>query len=240
MSTKVDLLILAAHPDDAELSCSGTIIKHIAQGKKVAIVDFTQGELGTRGSAALRLEEAADAQKVLGVHFRENLGLRDGYFDCGEENRNKLISMIRKYQPEIVIANAVSDRHPDHGRGAQLASEACFYSGLRRIETFQDNQPQDAWRPKAIYHYIQDYYIKPDFIVDITPFMDQKIDAIKAFKSQFYDPNSKEPASPISGKEFFDFIKARNMQFGRLINTLYGEGFTVERPMGVDDITLLK
>lgn len=240
MRQKVDILVIAVHPDDAELSCSGTIMKQIDLGKKVAIVDLTQGELGTRGSAEIRLQESAEAQKIMGVHYRENLKLRDGFFDGSESEKMKIIEAIRNYQPEIVLANAVNDRHPDHGRASKLISEACFYSGLRRIETTRNGENQLVWRPKAVYHYIQDYWMNPDFIVDISDYMDRKMETIKAFKSQFYDPNSKEPISPISGKEFFDFVKARSMQYGRLIGSLYGEGFTVERPIGVTDLTSLR
>lgn len=237
---KVDILAIAVHPDDIELSCSGTIMKQIDLGKKVAIVDLTQGELGTRGSGPLRLKEAEAAGKVMGIHARENLGLADGFFTGSEDEIKKLITMIRKYQPEVVLANSVQDRHPDHGRASKFISDSCFYSGLRKVETTLEGLNQEAWRPKSIYHYIQDYYQKPDFIVDISEYMDRKMDAIKAFGSQFYDPNSKEPISPISGKEFFDFLKGRAMQYGRLINTQYGEGFTTERPVGIDDLTLLK
>lgn len=234
---KVDILAIAVHPDDIELSCSGTIMKEIDNGKKVAIVDLTKGELGTRGSARLRMIESANASKVMGLHARENIGLKDGFF-TGDENETKLlIRMIRKFQPEVVLANAVSDRHPDHGRASKFISDACFYSGLRKIETEIDGVSQKEWRPKAIYHYIQDYYHQPDFVVDISNYMERKMDSIKAFSSQFYDPDSKEPISPISGKEFFDFLKGRAMQYGRLINCQYGEGFTVEKPLKVDDIT---
>lgn len=236
---KVDILAIAVHPDDIELSCSGTIMKEIDNGKKVAILDLTKGELGTRGSAELRMIESANASKVLGLHARENIGLKDVFFTGNEEETKLLISMIRKYQPEVVLANAISDRHPDHGRAGKFISDACFYSGLRKIETEIDGKPQKEWRPKAIYHYIQDYYNQPDFVVDISDYMERKMDSIKAFSSQFYDPNSKEPISPISGKEFFDFLKGRAMQYGRLINCQYGEGFTVEKPLKVNDITKL-
>lgn len=236
---KADILVFAAHPDDAELGVAGTILKHKAQGKTVVIVDLTEGELGTRGSATLRFKEAAKASEVLGIDARENLGMADGFFEINTANKLLVVEMVRKYQPEIVLCNAKSDRHPDHGRGGQLVSEGCFLAGLRKIETFHNNEAQKAHRPKAIYHYIQDYYTHPDLIVDITPYWDGKMDAIKAFSSQFYDPNSKEPVSPIATKEFFDFIEGRALQFGRLVNGVYGEGFTVERPVGVDDLTEL-
>ena len=237
---KVDILAIAAHPDDIVLSCSGTIMKQIELGKTVAIVDLTKGELGTRGSAKLRMKESLEASKVMGIHARENLGLADGFFTGCEDEIKLLATMIRKYQPEIVLANAMNDRHPDHGRAGKFISDACFYSGLRKIETSIDGQTQEAWRPKAIYHYIQDYFHQPDFVVDITPYIERKMDTIKAFGSQFYDPKSKEPQSPISGEGFFDFIKGRAMQYGRLINSQFGEGFTVERPIAVNDLSDIK
>ncbi|MEN9297405.1 MAG: hypothetical protein RJA42_1675, partial [Bacteroidota bacterium] len=205
MNMKLDILVMAAHPDDAELSCAGTILKHIAAGKKVGIVDFTRGELGTRGTPEIRLQESADATKILGLHARENLGIRDGFFRNDEKTQLKLIEVIRKYQPDIVLANALEDRHPDHGKGAQLAIDACFLSGLRQIKT--GDLP--AWRPAQVYHYIQDRYLEPDFVVDISSQWDQKEAAIRAFKSQFFDPNSAEPASYISSPDFLNFIQAR-------------------------------
>lgn len=237
---KLDILAIGVHPDDVELSCSGTILKHIAQGKKVGILDLTIGELGSRGSGELRLIEAKNAAKVLGVEVRENLGLADGFFRNDKESQAEIIKIIRKYKPEIVLANAVKDRHPDHGRAAKLISEACFYSGLVKIETAINGINQDKWRPKAVYHYIQDRFIKPDFVVDVTAFVDKKIEAIQCFKSQFFDPNSNEPKTPISGEEFLDFIKARMMQYGREINVKYAEGFTSERYVGVEDLLKLK
>jgi bacillithiol biosynthesis deacetylase BshB1 len=212
---------MAAHPDDAELSCSGTILKHIAAGKKVGIVDFTRGELGTRGTPEIRLQESADATKILGLHTRENLGIRDGFFRNDEETQLKLIELIRKYQPDIVLANALEDRHPDHGKGAQLAIDACFLSGLRQIKT--GDLP--AWRPTQVYHYIQDRYLEPNFVIDISSHWDQKEAAIRAFKSQFFDPNSMEPASYISSPDFLLFIQARSMEMGHKIGVKYGEGF---------------
>ncbi|TNF49890.1 MAG: bacillithiol biosynthesis deacetylase BshB1 [Bacteroidetes bacterium] len=237
MAEKLDILAFAAHPDDVELSCSGTLMKHIALGKKVGVIDLTQGELGSRGTVETRYAEAKDASNVMGIHVRENLKMADGFFENNEENKIKIIQMIRKYRPEIVLANAIEDRHPDHGRGAKLVSDACFYAGLRKIETSIDSVKQDAHRPKAVYHYIQDHYIKPDFVVDVTEYTDRKLEAIKAYKSQFYDPNSKEPQTPISGEEFFEFILGRMMQFGRPIGVRYAEGFTVEREPGVRDLT---
>ena len=227
MNMKLDILVMAAHPDDAELSCAGTILKHIAAGKKVGIVDFTRGELGTRGTPEIRLQESADATKILGLHARENIGIRDGFFRNDEETQLKLIEVIRKYQPEIVLANALEDRHPDHGKGAQLAIDACFLSGLRQIKT--GDLP--AWRPAQVYHYIQDRYLEPDFVVDISSQWDQKEAAIRAFKSQFFDPNSAEPASYISSPDFLNFIQARAMEMGHKIGVKYGEGFQSQKTL---------
>ena len=227
MNIKLDILVMAAHPDDAELSCAGTILKHIAAGKKVGIVDFTRGELGTRGTPEIRLQESADATKILGLHARENLGIRDGFFRNDEETQLKLIEVIRKYQPDIVLANALEDRHPDHGKGAQLAIDACFLSGLRQIKT--GDLP--AWRPAQVYHYIQDRYLEPDFVVDISANWDQKEAAIRAFKSQFFDPNSAEPASYISSPDFLNFIQARAMEMGHKIGVKYGEGFQSQKTL---------
>jgi bacillithiol biosynthesis deacetylase BshB1 len=224
---KLDILVMAAHPDDAELSCAGTILKHIAAGKKVGIVDFTRGELGTRGTPEIRLQESADATKILGLHARENLGIRDGFFRNDEETQLKLIEVIRKYQPEIVLANALEDRHPDHGKGAQLAIDACFLSGLRQIKT--GDLP--AWRPAQVYHYIQDRYLEPDFVIDISAHWDQKEAAIRAFKSQFFDPTSAEPASYISSPDFLNFIQARGMEMGHKIGVKYGEGFQSQKTL---------
>jgi bacillithiol biosynthesis deacetylase BshB1 len=224
---KLDILVMAAHPDDAELSCAGTILKHIAAGKKVGIVDFTRGELGTRGTPEIRLQESAGATKILGLHARENLGIRDGFFRNDEETQLKLIEVIRKYQPEIVLANALEDRHPDHGKGAQLAIDACFLSGLRQIKT--GNLP--AWRPSQVYHYIQDRYLEPDFVIDITDHWDQKESAISAFMSQFFDPASAEPASYISSPDFLNFIQARGMEMGHKIGVKYGEGFQSQKTL---------
>lgn len=238
--TKLDVLVFAAHPDDAELGCSGTIAAQIAQGNKVGIVDFTQGELGTRGTPELRLQEAQDAAKILGLAVRENMGFQDVFFRDDEEHQLKLIQVIRKYQPEIVLANAVNDRHPDHGKGSSLASKACFMSGLAKIETFQDGVMQSPWRPKFVYHYIQNNYIEPDFIVDISDYWELKIKSIAAFSSQFYNPKSQEPASFISSPEFLPFIESRAREFGHRINVKYGEGFTVERFIGVSNLFDLK
>ena len=236
---KLDILAIGAHPDDVELGCSATLAKEISRGKKVGILDLTHGELGTRGSAAIRDAEAAKAAEILGVHHRENLGFRDGFFINDEEHQMAVIRMIRKYQPEIVLCNAVQDRHIDHSKGSSLVSDACFLSGLRKIETKLDGLDQSAWRPKHVYHYIQWENLKPDFVVDVTGFVDQKIAAVKAYTSQFYDPDSKEPVSPISSQNFLESIGYRARDLGRLIGTDYAEGYTVERFVAVDNLDQL-
>jgi N-acetylglucosamine malate deacetylase 1 len=237
---KLDILVIAAHPDDAELACSGTIAAHIEKGYKVGILDLTHGEMGTRGTPQQRLEESALSSKILNLHARENLGLKDVYFQNDEESQLLLIKYIRKFQPQIVLANAVSDRHPDHPKGSQLASSASFMSGLRKIVTEWDNVEQMPWRPKFVYHYIQNNYIQPDFVFDITPYWELKLKSILAFKSQFYDPHNKEPESFISSESFLKFIEARAREYGHAINVTYGEGFTVERMLGVDNLFDLK
>lgn len=237
---KLDILVLAAHPDDAELGCSGTIASQVAKGHQVGIVDLTHGEMGTRGTPELRLQEAAQAAKLLGLAVRENMGFKDVFFQDDTEHQLKLIQVIRKYQPEIVLANAVSDRHPDHGKGSSLATNACFMSGLSKIETWNEGVKQAPWRPKFVYHYIQNNYIQPDFIVDISAYWDQKVASIAAFGSQFYNPESKEPASFISSPEFLPFIESRAREFGHRIQVKYGEGFTVERFIGVSNLFDLK
>lgn len=234
---KLDILAFSAHPDDIELSCAGTLINHIQQGYKVGIIDLTQGELGTRGSAAIRLEEATAAAEIMGLSVRENLKMKDGFFDLSEGNKLKVVEAIRKYQPDIVLANAIRDRHPDHGRGGQLVSEACFLAGLVKVVTSINGENQTPWRPKRVYHYIQDNYIEPDFVVDITDSMDTKTKAIKAYKTQFWDPKSSEPKTPISGEDFILFLEARARQFGRSIQTTFAEGFTTEQPIPIKDIT---
>jgi bacillithiol biosynthesis deacetylase BshB1 len=237
---KLDILAFGAHPDDVELGCSGTIAKEISLGKKVGIVDLTRGELGTRGSVEIRNSESANAATILGVLVRENLDMRDGFFQNNEENQIKIIGMIRKYQPEIVICNAIQDRHIDHGKGSKLVSNACFLSGLRRIETVVEGEIQNAWRPKVVYHYIQWENISPDFVVDITGFIDKKMDAILAYSSQFYDPKSKEPESPITSKNFLDSVKYRAQDLGRIVGVDFAEGFTVERYLAVNSLGDLK
>lgn len=231
---KVDILAFAAHPDDVEISCAATIAKHIALGKKIAFVDLTQGELGTRGNAQIRLQESAASSAILGIHARENLGFRDGFFVHDEQHLLKVINMIRKYQPEIVLCNSPTDRHPDHGKAGKLVADACFLSGLPKVVTHLDNHSQKAWRPKACYHYIQDYYIQPDFVVDVTGYEHIKLEAIKAFKTQFFDPESNEPETPIARKDFFDFLLGRMKEMGRPIGAEYGEGFVSARFIGVN------
>ena len=218
---KLDILAFAAHPDDAELSCSGTLLQHIAMGKKVGIIDLTRGELGTRGSAELRDQEAANSSKIMGIHVRENLRMADGFFEDNKEHQLTIIEMIRKYQPDLVLANAINDRHIDHGRGAELVHKASFLAGLSKIETGD----LKAWRPKRVLHYIQDYFMQPDVVVDITPWFEKKKECIMAFSSQFYNPKSKEPETPISSASFFQFLEARSREMGRLIGVEFGEGF---------------
>ena len=233
---KLDILFFGAHPDDVELGCGATIAKEVSLGKKVGIVDLTRGELGTRGTAEIRDEEAKNAGEVLGVSVRENLAMRDGFFVNDEKHQLAVIKMIRKYRPEIVICNAVDDRHIDHGKGSKLVSDACFLSGLIKIETQLDGNYQDAWRPKLVYHYIQWKDLKPDFVVDVTGFMDKKVESLMAYKSQFFDPNSDEPTTPIATKNFQDSILYRAQDLGRLINSEYAEGFTVERYLAVNSL----
>jgi bacillithiol biosynthesis deacetylase BshB1 len=233
---KLDILAFAAHPDDIELSCSGTLMKHISAGKKVGIVDLTQGELGSRGTIETRYAEAEAASSIMGIHVRVNLKMADSFFVINEENKRLIVEQIRKFQPTIVLANAVEDRHPDHGKAARLVSDACYLSGLRKVVTSSNGMVQNAYRPKAVYHYIQDRLIIPDFVVDVTDYYDRIMDSIKAYKTQFYDPASTDPQTPISGEEFIDFIKGRMLQFGRPIGVRYAEGFTVERTPGVADL----
>jgi N-acetylglucosamine malate deacetylase 1 len=235
---KLDILVMAAHPDDAELACSGTILKHIAAGKKVGIVDFTKGELGTRGTPEIRAAESAEATRILGIHARENLGFRDGFFQNDEAHQLALIQIIRKYQPEIVLANGIDDRHPDHGRAALLANDACFKSGLRMIKTVDETgNEQVAWRPQNVFHYIQDRYIKPDFIIDISEHWEKKIASVSAFKSQFFkDPNDNEPSTYLTNADFLDFIHARAKEFGHNIGVAFGEGYTSPKKVGIRDL----
>jgi bacillithiol biosynthesis deacetylase BshB1 len=233
---KLDILAFGAHPDDVELGCSGTIAKEISLGKKVGIVDLTRGELGTRGTVEIRNSESAKASAILGVSARENLDMRDGFFVNDEAHQLKVIQMLRKYKPEIVLCNAVDDRHIDHGKGSKLVSDACFLSGLRQIKTEMNGEAQEAWRPKVVYHYIQWKNLEPDFVVDISGFIDVKMASILAYSSQFYNPNTNEPESPISSKNFLDSVKYRAQDLGRIIGTDYAEGFTVERYLAVNSL----
>jgi bacillithiol biosynthesis deacetylase BshB1 len=234
---KLDILIMSVHPDDAELGCAGTILKHIAVGKKVGIVDLTRGELGTRGSAEIRDAEAAASSKILGLTVRENLGLPDGFFENTKEYQLKVIEAIRKYQPQILITNAYYDRHPDHGRANELVEASVFLSGLTKIETSFDGVKQVPWRPELLLHFIQDEYIKPDILIDITDYWDKKIESIYAFGSQFHNPNwANEPQTYISSPDFIPVIEARAREFGKVINAKYAEGFTSRRILGVDNL----
>lgn len=237
---KVDILAFGAHPDDVELGAAGTLAKEISLGKTVGIIDLTQGELGTRGSAEIRLQEAAKAKEVLGAKVRENLKFRDGFFLNDEAHQRAIIQKIRQYQPEIVLCNAIDDRHIDHGKGSKLVSDACFLSGLRRIETSFEGKAQTAWRPKVVYHYIQWKNLTPDFVVDIAGFMDTKVAAVLAYSSQFYDSNSNEPTTPISDKNFLDSVTYRARDLGRLIGTDFAEGFICERVPAVENLFNLK
>ncbi len=233
----VDILAIGVHPDDVELSASGTLLKHINAGYSVALCDLTRGELGSRGSAELRLQEAELARKTMGAVARENLGMEDGFFQSDKQNLLSLIRCIRSWQPKIVLANAVTDRHPDHGRAAKLISDACFYAGLIKIETKdKEDMPQLPWRPLAVYHYIQDRNLKPDFLVDISPFMEKKMECIRCFGSQFYSPDQEGPETPISGKAFMEFMYAKNKAYGRDIGADYAEAFTVSRTPGITDL----
>jgi N-acetylglucosamine malate deacetylase 1 len=233
---KIDILALGAHPDDVELTCSGTLLKAMEHGKKAGIIDFTKGELGTRGTPEIRMAEATAAADILGISARENLCFRDGYIQNDEAHQLEVIKMIRKYQPDIILANAVRDRHPDHGRASELAREACFLAGLKNIKTELDGKNQQAWRPKLVYHYIQSVAIEPDFIVDVSEVWDKKMASYEAYKSQFFDPKSGEPQTYISSPDFLKMVESRAIHYGHAIGVKYGEGFTIERPMGVDDV----
>jgi N-acetylglucosamine malate deacetylase 1 len=233
---KLDLLAFGAHPDDVELGAGGTIAKEVALGRKVGIVDLTRGELGTRGSAIIRDNESAVSAALLGVDVRMNMEFRDGFFSDDTAHQLALIPTIRFLRPDVVICNATSDRHPDHGKAARLVSKACFLSGLNRIPSQWEGVAQDAWRPRVVYHYIQDRFLKPDIVVDITDFMEVKMKSVMAFRTQFYDPDSAEPETPISGKAFLEFLYARALDFGRPAGYHYAEGFQVERFPGVRSV----
>ncbi|HEY8783007.1 MAG TPA: bacillithiol biosynthesis deacetylase BshB1 [Mucilaginibacter sp.] len=234
---KLDILVLPVHPDDAELGCAGTILKHIASGKKVGIADLTHGELGTRGSAEIREQEAASSAKILGLSVRENIGIPDGFFQNTPEYQLKVIEAIRKYQPEIIITNAHHDRHPDHGRASELVEASAFLSGLIKIETYFNGELQQAWRPRLVLHFIQDHYIKPDILVDVTEHWDKKVESIHAYASQFFNPNwQNEPQTYISSPDFIQVIEARAREFGKSIKVKYAEGFTSGKILGVDSL----
>lgn len=237
---KLDILAFGAHPDDVELGAAGTIAKEVSLGKKVGIIDLTRGELGSRGSAEIRDEEAKKGATILGVSVRENLQFRDGFFINDEAHQMEIIKIIRKYKPEIVLCNAIEDRHIDHAKGSNLVSDACFLSGLIKIETALDGIKQEHWRPKQVYHYIQWKNIEPDFVVDISDFMDKKRDAVMAYSSQFYDPNSNEPVTPIASKNFLDSINYRAQDLGRLVGVEFAEGFTAERYLAINSLSDLK
>jgi bacillithiol biosynthesis deacetylase BshB1 len=238
---KLDILVLSVHPDDAELGCAGTILKHIAAGKKVGIADITRGELGTRGTAEIRDKEAAEAGRILGLSVRENLGLPDGFFQNSKEYQLKIIEVVRKYQPEIVITNAYHDRHPDHGRASELVEASMFLSGLRKIETYFNGELQQIWRPNLVLHFIQDNYIKPDILIDVTEYWNKKIESIHAYGSQFFNPEWKdEPQTYISSPDFIQVVEARAREFGKSIQVKYAEGFTSKKILGVDDLFNLR
>lgn len=238
---KIDLLAFGVHPDDIELSCAGTLLVEKKNGKKTGIIDLTRGELGTRGTAQTREEEAANSAKILGVDARENLDMADGFFKNDEENQRKIIRVLRKYKPEIVLCNAIDDRHPDHGRAAKLVSDACFLSGLRKIETNDDGEKQHIWKPKYIFNYIQDQYFSPSFVIDISDVIEKKIEAIKAFKTQFFTgiENDNEPETYISTPEFLESIINRSKMFGKMIGVKHAEGFVSKKMIGISTINAL-
>jgi N-acetylglucosamine malate deacetylase 1 len=236
---KLDVLAFGAHPDDVELGCSGTLLKLKAQGKKIGIVDLTKGEMGTRGTDLTRKEEAADAAEILGLDIRENLDLGDGFFEIDQKNRLSVIRAIRKYRPTIVLANSFKDRHTDHARGAQLVKEACFLAGLSKIITEDENGLQTYYRPKHVFHYTQYYYVVPHFVVDVTAYQDVKMKSVLAYKTQFFDPNSKEPKTLISSEKFIKFVEARGREMGAAIEVEFGEGFTSDTPLPYDLFNLL-
>ncbi len=230
---KLDILAFGVHPDDVELGCSGTLLAAIAEGKKAGVIDLTRGELGTRGTAETRRKEATKAAAIMGIAVRENLGMADGFFQNDEENLRKVITAIRKYQPDIILANAPEDRHPDHGRSAKLVSDAAFLSGLRKIETSEEGKLQLAWKPSYVFHYIQDRFIQPSFVIDITAHMDKKIEAVLAYTTQFYNPDLNEPQTYISSPQFLETVKARAMMLGKRIGVGYAEGYITEKIIGL-------
>ena len=237
---KLDILAFGAHPDDVEISSGATLLKYAKEGKSIGIIDLTEGELGTRGSIEKRYEESKKAASFLGLKIRENLNMGDGFITQSEENKLKIIECIRKYKPELILANSVHDRHPDHAKGAKLVAEASYLSGLRKIETKIDGIPQEAFRTKMLLHYVQDYYLTPDVILDVSETGKEKIELIKCYDSQFYNPSSKEPKTPISGEEFFDYLEGRMLSLGRELGVKYGEAYTLDRTPGIKDLFSLK
>lgn len=236
---KLDVMAIGAHPDDVELSCAGVLLVEKKNGKKTGIIDLTQGELGTRGTAETRKQEAADAAKILAVDVRENLGLRDGFFQNTEADQLKVIEAIRKYRPEVILCNAPEDRHPDHGRSAKLVSDACFLSGLRKVETTADGIAQEAWRPKYVLHYIQDRFLQPDFVIDISDVMETKLESIKAYGTQFHNPGVGGPQTYISTPDFLESIIYRSKMMGKMIGVKYAEGFISEKMIGLPSLDVL-
>lgn len=236
---KLDILAFGVHPDDVELGCAGTLLSAIAEGKKVGVIDMTRGELGTRGTIETRKAEAAKASEIMGIHVRENLGMADGFFVNDETHQRKIIEMIRKYQPEIILANAFEDRHPDHGRSSKLVADAAFLSGLRKIETQHAGQSQQAWKPSYVFHYIQDRFIEPSFVIDISAFMETKMEAVKAYGTQFFNPDLNEPQTYISSAQFLDVIRSRALMMGRRIGVAYAEGFCSEKSIGFSSLDVL-
>jgi len=235
MDSKLDILAIAVHPDDVELSCAATLIKHKRQGKKTGILDLTKGELGTRGSAHLRMEESRESARILDLDYRKNLGMKDGFVDYSESSIIKIVREIRRTRPKIVLANAPFDRHPDHGNASKLIRDACFYSGLEKFKT-TDHEGLEHWRPKVLYYYIQDYNLEPDFLVDVSQYVEEKFECILAFKSQFFSEGMDGPTTPISGKDFLDYLRSRMKVWGRVIGAEYAEGFIVDRTIGVTDL----
>jgi bacillithiol biosynthesis deacetylase BshB1 len=230
---KLDILAVAAHPDDVEIACSGTLVLHADKGLAVGVLDLTKGEMGTRGSAKLRMVESQAAAQIMGLAVRENIGLPDCFFQNDRESQEKIIQQLRRFKPEVVLCNAPQDRHPDHGKAAQLILDSCFYSGLKKIETYWEGQRQEVWRPKQVFHFIQDKYLAPDFVVDVSPFWERKVEALKAYESQFYNPQSAEPQTPISSERFWVFMEARAREMGHAIGATYGEGFIKSKMIGI-------
>jgi bacillithiol biosynthesis deacetylase BshB1 len=236
---KLDMLAIGVHPDDVELGCAGTLLSAIAEGKKVGIVDLTRGELGTRGTADTRKVEARNAANILGIEIRENLGMADGFFQNDESHQRLLIQAIRKFQPTIILANAPEDRHPDHGRSSKMVSDAAFLSGLRKIVTTLDGKEQQEWRPTYVFHYLQDRFLQPSFVVDISKYMDKKLASVLAYSTQFYNPELNEPETYISSPQFIDSVKARAMMLGKRIGVEFAEGYISEKMIGISSFDSL-